>query len=288
MTMNKKYTFAFLFALALIAGLLGLVFVYSDKIAVLNPKGPIALQQRDLIIIANLLMLIVVIPVFVMAIIFCVKYRVGNIQAKYTPHWDHSLLAEAVWWGIPGVIILIMSTITWTTSHELDPFKPLDTAQKPLIIQVIALQWKWLFIYPEQNIATVNFFHFPEKTPINFEITADAPMNSFWIPQLAGQVYAMPGMKTQLHLLADELGSFRGSSANLSGQGFAGMTFIAKSVAEEDFNRWVQSVAQPGKGLDYLQLVQPSENDPPKSFLLNDRDLFDRVVMKYMAPIPSK
>ena len=163
------------------------------------------------------------------------------LKAKHAPDWEHNYIAEYCWWGVPIVIIVILAVTTWKSSHDLNPFKPIESEKKPLAIQVVALHWKWLFIYPEQGIATVNFVQFPEKTPINFEITSDAPMNSFWIPQLGGQIYAMPAMRSKLHLIANEIGSFRGVSANISGKGFAGMTFTAKSSSEEDFDAWVQS-----------------------------------------------
>jgi cytochrome o ubiquinol oxidase subunit 2 len=159
----------------------------------------------------------------------------------------------------------------------------LESNTKPLKIQVVALQWKWLFIYPEQGIATVNFVQFPEQTPINFEITADAPMNSFWIPQLGGQIYAMPGMVAKLHLIADKEGSYRGSSANLSGKGFAGMKFIAKSSSEADFEAWVDSVRQSGP-IDYTKVAEPSEYAPAAFYSLSDDNLFNQIVMKYMVP----
>jgi cytochrome o ubiquinol oxidase subunit 2 len=256
---------------------------------VLNPAGIIGIEERDLMIDATLLMLIVVIPVLVMTFMICLKYRASNKRAIYSPYWDYSFLAESVWWGFPCVIIIVLSVITWRSSHTLDPFRPLKTGIKPLEIQVVALQWKWLFIYPEQKIATVNYFHFPENTPINFEITSDAPMNSFWIPQLGGQIYAMPGMRTKLHLIADEPGTFRGSSANLSGEGFAGMKFMATSNTQADFDAWVQSVQQADKSLDqgeYKQLLKPSENNPEASFILKEKDLFEQIIMKYMMPMP--
>ena len=155
------------------------------------------------------------------------------------------------------------------------------------MIQVVALNWKWLFLYPEYGIATVNFVQFPENTPINFEITSDAPMNSFWIPQLGGQIYAMPAMRSKLHLIASEVGSFRGVSANISGRGFSGMNFTAKSSSEEDFNQWVKWVKKSPKRLDmdaYDQLLKPSEYHPVEYFLLMQGDLFDRILMKYMSP----
>ena len=154
-------------------------------------------------------------------------------------------------------------------------------------IQVVALQWKWLFIYPEEGIATVNFIQFPVDTPVNFEITADAPMNSFWIPQLGGMIYAMPAMRSKLHLIANEMGDFRGVSANLSGTGFAGMTFVAKSSSQADFEEWVHSVRHSNRTLtseSYNQLAMPSQNNPVASYVLLDNNLFEEILMKYMPP----
>ncbi len=286
--MNSKYKFIW-FLLPFIAFAL-ICFIYLDfaKVDVLNPKGWVALKQRDLIIFSTLMMLIVVIPVFILTFVFLWRYREGNEKAKYNPDWNHSHLAESIWWGIPCLIILVLSIICWKSTYQLDPFKPLETGKKPVKIQVVALQWKWLFIYPEQQIATVNFFQIPEQRPIHFEITSDAPMNSFWIPQLAGQVFAMSGMRTKLHLIADEVGEFRGCSANISGKGFSGMHFIAKASTEADFDGWVQEVAgAPGQlgWAEYTQLAKPSEDDPVALYRLTDGDLFDQIIMKYMAPM---
>lgn len=287
--MSTKFIFALFTTFSVLAVVLGLVLMYSGDIAVLNPKGWIALEERDLMLIAILMMLIVVIPVFVLTIVIAWEYRASN-KAEYSPDWDYSFLAEALWWGFPCAIIFVLSIITWKSSHTLDPYKPLETDAKPLTIQVVALQWKWLFIYPEQNIATVNFLQFPEQVPINFEITADAPMNSFWIPQLGGQIYAMPGMRTKLHLIANEAGSFRGCSANISGAGFSGMTFIAKASSESDFKSWVEMVKQSPSLLgkkEYEALAAPSEYNPEAFYQLHDKVLFDWVVMKPMMEITT-
>ena len=252
---------------------------------VLNPKGLIGMKERDLMVASVLLMCIVVIPAIVMTILFSWKYRESNKKATYSPDWAHSRVLETIWWGVPCLIIIVLSVITWRSSHELDPFKPIDSPVKPMTIQVVALRWKWLFIYPEQNIATVNTIQFPEKVPLVFEITADAPMNSFWIPQLGGQIYAMPGMKTKLHLIADELGTFRGSSANLSGEGFAGMVFAAKATTQEDFDQWVLSVKQSPDALTqemYDGLVKPSTYNRAATYVLKESELFERIVMKPM------
>ncbi len=261
-------------------------FLFSHDIAVLNPKGMIAEKQRTLLAIATGLMLIVVIPVFIMTFVIAWKYRASNKKAEYRPDWDFSMLAETTWWAIPCVIIVVLGIYNWKGCHELDPFKPIESHNEKMTIQVVALDWKWLFIYPKEKIATVNFVQFPEKVPIHFEITADAPMNSFWIPQLGGQIYAMAGMKSQLHLIADVSDSFRGSSANISGEGFSGMKFIAKSSSQEDFNAWVRAVKESSVKLDmsgYEHLVEPTSYHPESFYRLGVEDLFERIINKYMG-----
>jgi cytochrome o ubiquinol oxidase subunit 2 len=285
--MQKKIRIAslVLFFLAVVAA--SWYYISSHEIAVFDSKGMIGKKESDLIITASLLMLIVVIPVFIFAFFFAWKYRANNKKARHDPDWEHNYIAEYCWWGVPFVIVVILAIITWRSSHELNPFKPIVTGEKPITIQVVALEWKWLFIYPEQRIATVNFVQFPEKTPVNFEITSDAPMNSFWIPQLGGQIYAMPAMRSKLHLIANETGSFRGVSANISGDGFAGMTFTAKATSLEEFDQWVGSVKKNSSSLnlsEYDHLMQPSEYHPVTYYVLGQQDLFDQIMMKYMMP----
>lgn len=263
------------------------VWHFQSDIQMLFPSGPIALKQRNLLLIIQAIMLLVVIPVYLLTFIFSWKYRAHNPLGKYDPNLDENKLAEFIWWGFPCLLILIIGTLTWVKTYELDPLKPLAPPEKTMKIQVVALQWKWLFIYPEEKIATVNFVQFPEKTPIHFEITADAPMNSFWIPKLAGQIYAMPKMKTALHLIADEVGDYRGASANLSGDGFAGMTFTARASTEENFQQWVKEAKQSSQSLNletYNQLVLPSKNNPAMTYILKDDALFESIIMKYMHP----
>lgn len=256
-------------------------------IDVLEPKGWVAGQERDLIVTATLLMLIVVIPVFILTAFIAWKYRAKNSSAKYHPEWDSNKFLEAGWWIVPGLIILVLSVMTWNSSHKLDPFKPLQSTAPPIKIQAVALQWKWLFIYPQQNIASVNEVQFPLQTPVSFEITADAPMNSFWIPRLGGQVYAMSGMKTNLHLIADQAGSFRGSSANISGHGFAGMNFTAVASPPADFEQWVQNARHSSNQLNYAKydiLARPSENNQHAYFSAVQTGLFDAVINKFNLP----
>jgi cytochrome o ubiquinol oxidase subunit 2 len=271
-------------------GALAALFTFltsGSNVAVLNPAGTIAGQQKNLIILTTVLGLFVVIPVFILLFGIAWKYREGNVKARYTPNVGGSRKLEALWWGIPAVIILVLSVVTWQSSHALDPFKEIEGDKNTMVVEVVSLQWKWLFIYPELGIASVNYLPFPEKTPMHFQITSDAPMNSFWIPNLGGQVYAMSGMSTELHLQADQPGSYRGVSANISGAGFASMNFTAQSMTEADFDAWVQTAATSKNLLDsasYKALAQPSTADVPKVFRLMDNHLYDNIMMKYVMP----
>ncbi len=229
-------------------------------------------------------MLTVVIPALFLVFFVAWKFRETNTKAKYNPSGKTSRLLAFLWWVFPTAIILVLSIINWKSTHKLDPYKAINNTTPPLTIQVVALQWKWLFIYPQQDIATVNFVTFPEKTPINFELTADAPMNSFWIPQLGGQMYAMEGMKTKLHLIADTKGDFAGSAAEISGEGFAGMKFRAKSTTQADFDAWVKTVKRSAQPLDlttYNNLAEPSEDVPQTFYTSVEKDLFNAIIMKY-------
>jgi cytochrome o ubiquinol oxidase subunit 2 len=263
------------------------ILQYGDKISVLFPKGWIGLEQRNLLFIVQALMLIVIIPVYILTFIFSWIYRADNPKGKYDPNLVDNFTAEFFWWGIPIVMVAIVSVLTWVKTYELDPYKPLIAENKEMTIQVVSLRWKWLFIYPEEKIAAVNFFQIPKDTPIRFELSADSPMNSFWLPSLGGQIYTMPAMTTILNLIANDLGDFRGSSANISGEGFSGMTFIAKASTKEDYDSWVKSVQQSPKKLDakeYERLLIPSEYDPVQLFQLTDSTLFENIVNKYMHP----
>jgi len=243
-------------------------------------------DEKSLIITATVLMLLVVVPVILMTLGFAWKYRASNENATYTPKWSHSNKIEAIVWIIPIIIVTFLAVLTWNTTHKLDPYRPLDSAKKPINIQVVALDWKWLFIYPDLNIATVNEIAFPANTPVNFKITSDAAMNSFFIPQLGGQIYAMAGMQTKLHLIANEPGSFNGMSSNYSGGGFSGMKFKAIATATPaEFDAWVKK-ARDGKALDagsYQQLLKRSENNPVQYYSSVTPNLFYGVLNKYVA-----
>ena len=288
---KDKRTVLALAGLLVVSALLVTWFLATHHVAILSPKGIVASRERGLMALALGLAVIVVIPVFAMLFGFAWKYRAGNKKADYRPEWGTHKVAEAIWWGIPILIIGILSATTWTSSHSLDPPKALASTKNPLTIQVIALEWKWLFIYPDQEVASINEVVFPEQTPVRFQITSDAPMNSFWIPELGGQIYAMTGMTTQLNLMADHIGDFPGVSANISGEGFAGMKFTARSVSTNDFDVWVDSIhathEQNGHrgGLDqelYTKLAQPSKYNAVERFALHDTALYDSVLAKYM------
>ncbi|GGZ65010.1 ubiquinol oxidase subunit II [Paraglaciecola chathamensis] len=254
---------------------------------VLDPKGQVGIDEKYLIVVATVLMLLVVIPVIGMTLYFAWRYREGREHEIYDPKWAHSTKIEVVVWLIPIVIIAILGTLTWYSTQELDPYKPLDHEHEPITIQVVSLNWKWLFIYPEQGIATVNEVVFPKDVPVEFKITSDTTMNSFFIPQLGSQIYSMAGMTTRLNLIANEAGEFDGISANYSGAGFTGMKFkaIAKD-SEQDFEKWVSAVKHSPATLNddsYAQLAKHSQNNPVSYYGSVDSQMFQHVVMQFMG-----
>jgi cytochrome o ubiquinol oxidase subunit 2 len=263
------------------------ILKFRPYIDVLFPEGSIALEERNLLLILQALMLLVIIPVYILTFVFSWKYSADNPKGKYDPDLVDNRLAEYIWWGVPFIMTCIVATLTWIKTEQLDPFKPIQSNKKEITIQVVALQWKWLFLYPEENIATVNFIQIPKDTPIRFQITADAPMNSFWIPDLGGQIYAMPKMKTELYLIANHLGDSRGSSANISGEGFSGMHFITRTSSENDYHQWLESAKQSSKILnleEYNRLAAPSKNNPVEIYLLKEANLFNQIINKYIYP----
>jgi len=249
----------------------------------LHPAGAVAKQEGHLILVATVLMLIVIVPVMALTVVFAWRYRKSNSQATYTPDWDHSTQLELVIWAVPLLIIIALGAVTWISTHTLDPYRRLRTAAKPITVEVVALDWKWLFIYPEQGIAVVNDLAAPVDVPIHFKITASAVMNSFFVPALAGQIYAMPGMQTQLHAVIDHAGDYDGFSANYSGAGFSDMRFKFHGMSEADFARWVQEAKASGRTLDregYLVLEQPSEHDPVRRYANVEAGLYEAIVAR--------
>jgi cytochrome o ubiquinol oxidase subunit 2 len=253
---------------------------------VLFPHGLIGAQESALIVQATLLMLIVIVPVLGLLFFFAWKYRATNTKARYEPNWEHSALDELVWWAVPIEIVLVLAAVTWVSTHKLDPRTPLPSDQPTLSIEVVALPWKWLFIYPTLGIATVNELILPAGTPVKFDITADAPMNSFFIPALGGQIYAMTGMVNPLYLRADEPGTYQGMSANYSGSGFADMRFEARAVTQDSFSAWAASAHQASTTLTktaYTALAQPGTTTT-LVYGAVDSGLFDAILSKYAQP----
>jgi len=271
--------------------LFGTLLLGGCNWTLLDPVGQVGIEERNLIITATLLMLLVVVPVILMTLIFAWKYRASNKNATYAPKWSHSTKIEVVIWTVPILIIIALGVITYKSTHALDPYRPLESDVKPVTIEVVALDWKWVFIYPEQGIATVNKIVFPANTPVNFRITSDSVMNSFFIPGLGGQIYAMAGMTTKLHLIANKNAEMDGISANYSGAGFTGMKFKAIATSEEDFNAWVAEVKASPKQLDnaeYAALEKPSENNPVELYSTVTPNLFQLIIDKYEGMNPGK
>ncbi|MSP53606.1 MAG: ubiquinol oxidase subunit II [Gammaproteobacteria bacterium] len=270
---------------------IGLALLLSGcKLAILDPQGPIAAGEKQLLIDATLLMLIIVIPVILISWGFAWRYRASNKKATYRPDEAHNNIIEFFCWLVPCIIIIVLGIMTWRSSHELDPYKPLDSKVPPITIQVISLNWKWLFIYPDQHIATINFLQIPVNTPIQFLITSDAPMNSLEIPQLAGQIYAMGGMQTKLHIMGNTVGDYMGLSTNLSGAGFSDMNFVVRVSTQAQFDQWIKTAQSAPNKLTvgvYNKLTEPTMKDPVRYFSDIAPNLFHDVIMKFMMPIPA-
>ena len=257
------------------------MFLGGCNWAVLDPKGQIGIDERAIIITATWLMLIVVMPVILLTFVFAWKYRASNARARYSPDWDNSIAVALMMVLLPCAIVLCLSIITWRTTHELDPYRPIASDVDPINVDVVALDWKWLFIYPDQQIATVNEVAFPSNVPINFRITSASVMNSFFIPQLGGQIYAMSGMQTKLSLIANQAGIYDGISANYSGGGFSDMKFKAIAMSSRGFGDWLAKVKASPKHLGagtYKVLAMPSEKNPVEYFSEVDGQLYERVL----------
>jgi len=264
------------------------VFLTGCNTAILNPKGQIGHDEKTLLITAVVLMLLVVIPVIVMTLAFAWKYRASNTKARYEPNWSHSTAIEVVVWSIPCMIVLVLAVLTWRSSHALDPYKPIESDVPPVTIEAISLDWKWLFIYPEEKIATVNEIKFPVNTPLNFKLTSDTVMNAFFIPHLGSMIYSMAAMETKLHLIANETGEFPGMSSHYSGAGFAKMHFTAYSVTDAEYRQWLDQVRAGQDSLDKasfnaLGADRNADWHPVTYYGQVEEGLFDWVVAKHMG-----
>ncbi|GGO07875.1 ubiquinol oxidase subunit II [Saccharibacillus kuerlensis] len=252
---------------------------------VLDPKGPIAAKQLDLIIITTLLCAVIIVPVLIITFVIVWRYRASNKKADYKPEWAHSNLLETIWWGIPIVIVIILAIVTVRYTHELEPSKALASDKDEVVIQAVSLNWKWLFLYPEEGIATINTITIPEDRPIRFELTSDSPMNSFWVPELGGQLYAMSGMSMALYLQADEPGTYFGTGANFTGEHFANMTFDVNATSEEEYAQWIEEAKSSSETLtaeSYEELSKPTEKEEPRLYASFPNGMYESIVTKYL------
>jgi cytochrome o ubiquinol oxidase subunit 2 len=257
-----------------------------SQLLLLDPKGPLGVSERFVIVAAFVLMLIVVIPVFILAHWFPRKYRASNTKADYAPKWNYSLKIDLAMWLVPIAIVTALGFLSWNGTHNLDPYKPIDTGVEPVRIEVVSLDWKWLFIYPEHGIAVVNELVFPAKVPLSFRLTSDTVLTSFFIPQLGSQIYAMAGRQTRLHLLADERGSYEGHNQQFSGHGYSDMHFNAIAFSPEQFEAWVQQARQAPNRLDlarYEELEKPSISHAVTYFSSVEPGVFERIIRKYVG-----
>lgn len=288
MTFNT-YKYERLYIIFFLLSNLTLLLGGCNNIVIMCPAGQIGLEERSLILTAFGLMLIIIIPVIIMTIFFSIKYRISNIKnTQYNPEWDHSKKIEIITWTVPILIIILLSILTWKSTHKLDPTKPIVTSSntQPITIEVISLDWKWLFIYPKQAVGVINELVFPANTPIKFNITSNSVMNAFFIPQLGGQIYAMAGMCAELHLIANTPGKYKGISSNFSGPGFSGMKFtVIATQTNKEFEEWIQKIKNSPYQINnmsiYEQLAQPSEYHSITYFSNIQSNLFHNVINKF-------
>ena len=265
-------------------------------LVLLHSAGAVAARQSHLMIASMFLMLLIIVPVLVAVAVIAWRYRASANPPDYDPDWEHSSTLELVVWAAPLMIIIALGAMTWIGTHQLDPYRPVDHADyphsvapgvKPLRIEVVSLEWKWLFLYPDYHIATVNQVAAPVGVPIQFHLTAATMMDSFFVPAIAGQIYTMPGMQTVLHAVVDRPGSYRGFSANFSGSGFTDMRFRLLGMSAGDFARWVARVKAGGGDLNrtaYLRLAAPSRAEPVHTYATFSPDLYSRILDRCVEP----
>ena len=256
-------------------------------LAVLSPAGPIDEAERLILLDALTIMLAIVVPTLLAILAFAWWFRASNTRARYLPTWAYSGRLELIVWSIPALVVFFLGGVAWISSHELDPARPLDSSAKPLEVQVVSLDWKWLFIYPEQGISSVNRLVVPAGTPLHFEITSASVFNVFFVPRLGSEIYSMYGMTTQLNLQADKPGIYNGLSAHFSGDGFSDMRFDVQAVTPEQFSAWTTEVSASGPVLDdaaYRGLLRQSLNVKPYTYRSVERGLFDEIVQQKLPP----
>lgn len=272
--------------------ILALLALTSCQPGVLDPAGPIASAERTLLIDSLLIMLAIIGPTILAILAFAWWFRASNPRAKRLPDWAYSGQIELVTWGIPLLTITLLGGVAWVGSHELDPAKPLPirAGEKPLEVQVVSLDWKWLFIYPDQGVASINELAIPAGTPVHFQLTSASVMDSFYIPQLGSMIYTMNKMSSDLNLQADQPGTYRGLSTHLSGDGFSDMHFGVHALDKVGFDAWIAAARSGGPALDaarYMQLAKQSIKDPPSTFSSVDPKLYQKIVTQELAPSPG-
>jgi len=258
---------------------------------VLDPQGVVGRAQRVILYDATAIMLAVVVPVIVLTLVFVWWFRAGNRRAKYRPDWDYSGRIEMITWSIPALVIVFLGGMAWIGSHDLDPPKPIESAAAPLDVDVVALDWRWLFIYPADGVASLNRLTIPARVPIHFRITSTSVMNSFFIPQLGSQIYAMPGMTTQIYLEADRPGTYRGLSAQFSGDSFSDMRFDTVALSADAFAEWMRTAKEGTGVLDgntFAALALPSKADGVSTYSHVAGGLFDDVARGAMPMLPAR
>ena len=257
---------------------------------ILDPQGPIAAAEKTILIDSVAIMLAIVVPTIVAIFAFAYWFRASNSRALHLPDWEYSGRIELVVWSIPTLTIILLGGVAWIGAHQLDPAKPIEGSSKPLTIQAVSLDWKWLFIYPDQKVATINTLTVPAGVPLQFQLTSASVMNAFFIPQLGSLIYTMYGMTTQLNLQADTPGTLQGLSGHFSGDGFSDMHFDVHVVPTEQFSKWAQDTSQVEKSLDersYEQIAKPSMKNTPAIYRLADPDLFRSIATQKIAPAPG-
>jgi cytochrome o ubiquinol oxidase subunit II len=257
---------------------------------ILDPQGPIGAADKTILIDSIAIMLAIVLPTIVAIFAFAYWFRASNTKAFHWPDWEYSGRIELVVWSVPALTVILLAGVTWIGAHQLDPAKPIEGSEKPLTIQAVSLDWKWLFIYPDQKIATINTLTVPAGAPLQFQLTSASVMNAFFIPQFGSMIYTMYGMTTRLNLRADRPGTFQGLSSHFSGDGFSGMHFDVQVVPTQQFSKWAQDASNAAQALDqrvYGEIAKPSTNNAPAIYRLADPNLFQSIATQKIPPSPG-
>jgi cytochrome o ubiquinol oxidase subunit 2 len=257
---------------------------------ILDPQGPIGAADKTILIDSIAIMLAIVLPTIVAIFAFAYWFRASNTKAFHWPDWEYSGRIELVVWSVPALTVILLAGVTWIGAHQLDPAKPIEGSEKPLTIQAVSLDWKWLFIYPDQKIATINTLTVPAGAPLQFQLTSASVMNAFFIPQFGSMIYTMYGMTTRLNLRADRPGTFQGLSSHFSGDGFSGMHFDVQVVPTQQFSKWAQDASNAAQALDqrvYGEIAKPSTNNAPAIYRLADLNLFQSIATQKIPPSPG-